>query len=56
MKALEGDKKKKNGKLQFVVPALHGVKFAEPGEAFSGSKNSFNKELILKIINGEYPL
>ncbi|MDR1862756.1 MAG: 3-dehydroquinate synthase [Treponema sp.] len=55
MKALEGDKKKKSGKLQFVVPARQGAECLEIG-TFRDSENSSGEELILRIINGEYPL
>jgi 3-dehydroquinate synthase len=56
MKALGGDKKKKNGKPQFVVPASRGAELVEIGGTFRDSKNSSGEELILKIISGEYPL
>jgi 3-dehydroquinate synthase len=56
MKALGGDKKKKNGKLKFVVPARQGAELAEIDGTSGGSKNSSGEELILKIINGEYSL
>jgi 3-dehydroquinate synthase len=56
MKALGGDKKKKNGKLQFVVPASHGAELAGLDGTFKDSSNSSGEELILKIINGEHPL
>jgi 3-dehydroquinate synthase len=56
MKALGGDKKKRNGKLQFVVPARRGAELAEIDGTLSGSVHSSGEELILKIINGEYPL
>jgi 3-dehydroquinate synthetase len=62
MKALGGDKKKRNGKLQFVVPASQGAELTELGELVTtggtirDSSNSSGEELILKIINGEYPL
>jgi 3-dehydroquinate synthase len=56
MKALGGDKKKKNGKLQFVVPARQGAELAELDGTLRDSVNSSGEELILKIINGEYPL
>jgi 3-dehydroquinate synthase len=56
MKALGGDKKKKNGKLQFVVPAPQGAELVELDGVLRDSANSSCEELILKIINGEYPL
>jgi 3-dehydroquinate synthase len=55
MKALEGDKKKKSGKPQFIVPAGQGAEFVETG-TFRDSKNSSGEELVMRIINGEYPL
>jgi 3-dehydroquinate synthase len=56
MKALGGDKKKKNGKLQFVVPASRGAELTEIDGTLRGSANFSGEELIIKIINGEYPL
>jgi 3-dehydroquinate synthetase len=56
MKALEGDKKRKNGKLQFIVPAQEGAERAEIDGTPGGSGDLSGKALILKIINGEYPL
>jgi 3-dehydroquinate synthase len=56
MKALGGDKKKKNGKLQFIVPAPHGAELAEIDGTLRNSTNSSGEELILKLINGEYSL
>jgi 3-dehydroquinate synthase len=56
MKALGGDKKKKNGKLKFVVPTPHGAELVEIDGTFRDSKKSSGEELILKIISGEYPL
>jgi 3-dehydroquinate synthetase len=46
MKALGGDKKKKSGKLNFIVPARQGAALTD----------TCNEELIQKLINGEYPL
>jgi 3-dehydroquinate synthase len=56
MKALGGDKKKKNGRLQFVVPASRGAELVEIGGTSRDSRNFSGEELILKIVNGEYPL
>jgi 3-dehydroquinate synthase len=56
MKALGGDKKKKNGKLQFVVPAPRGAELAALDGVLRDSAYSSGEELILKIINGEHPL
>jgi 3-dehydroquinate synthase len=56
MKALEGDKKRKNGRLQFVVPAQQGAELAEIDETSGGSGDFSGKALVSKIINGEYSL
>jgi 3-dehydroquinate synthase len=56
MQALGGDKKKKNGKLQFVVPASCGAELIEIGGTLRDSEHSSGEELILKIVNGEYHL
>jgi 3-dehydroquinate synthase len=46
IKAMAGDKKKKSGKLNFVVPAGRGAELTD----------THGEELILKLIDGEYPL
>jgi 3-dehydroquinate synthase len=46
MRALGGDKKKKSGKLTFIVPARQGAAITD----------TCNEDLVQRLINGEYPL
>jgi 3-dehydroquinate synthase len=58
LRALEGDKKKKGGRLSFIVPAREGAELvymdtsAGPGEKFRGT--IFDRLLLQHIIDGEF--
>jgi 3-dehydroquinate synthase len=54
--AMTGDKKKKHGKLAFIVPVSKGAALVSEGIDGSQSVRLFTPDFVEKTINGEYRL